>query len=70
VLRHPWFESIDIDKLLEKSIEAPYKPTLSKDVLDVSNFDSSFTQEEAVVSVINQQKMRKINQNASAFTDF
>lgn len=61
VLQHPWFDGIDIEKVLEKSIESPFKPKLSKDVLDVSNFDAAFTQEEAIVSVINQAKMRKIN---------
>ena len=70
VLAHPWLADIDHDKLLKQKIEAPFKPTLSSNVLDVSNFDKTFTNEEAVVSVIQQQKMNKVNANASSFKDF
>lgn len=70
VLKHPWFASIDLDKLLEKSIVPPFKPKLSADVLDVSNFDKNFTEEEALISVINQNKMRKVKANEAAFQDF
>jgi len=52
VLAHPWLQDIDHDKLLKQKIEAPFKPTLSSNVLDVTNFDKSFTNEEAIVSVI------------------
>jgi hypothetical protein len=45
-------------------IEAPFKPTLSSNALDVTNFDKTFTNEEAVVSVIQQQKMSKVSANA------
>jgi hypothetical protein len=60
VLAHPWFSDIDQEKLLAMKIEAPFKPTLSSDVLDVSNFDKAFTSEEAVISVIQPQKMNKV----------
>jgi serum/glucocorticoid-regulated kinase 2 len=39
ILAHPWFSSLEIGKLVEKSIDAPFKPKLSEDVMDVSNFD-------------------------------
>merc|ERR1719464_714875 len=70
VLAHPWLDAIDAERIMEKTIEAPMKPELSKDPLDVSNFDTAFTGEEAIVSVINAGKMQKIANNASQFKDF
>jgi hypothetical protein len=51
-LAHPWFADIDQEKLIKMKIEAPFKPTLSDNSLDVTNFDKTFTNEEAIVSVI------------------
>ena len=56
ILKHPWFKDIDSTQLLKMKIDAPYKPTLSKDALDVQNFDKQFTDEEAIVSVIKPQQ--------------
>merc|ERR1712127_525392 len=70
VLAHPWLQDIDHDKLQKCKIEAPFKPTLTSNVLDVTNFDKQFTQEEAIVSVIQQSKMNKVNANAQSFQDF
>jgi hypothetical protein len=53
-------QDIDTDKLLKMKIEAPFKPTLSAQMADVSNFDKTFTNEEAVISVIQPQKMNKV----------
>lgn len=39
IIRHPWFSNIDFNQLLSKQIEPPFKPKLSSDILDVSNFD-------------------------------
>lgn len=39
---HPFFQSIDWDKLYDGEIEPPWKPTIS-DCLDTSQFDSEFT---------------------------
>jgi hypothetical protein len=40
ILKHPWLATLDVDLLVEKKIEPPFKPKLSADLLDVSNFDS------------------------------
>jgi hypothetical protein len=56
-MRHPWLNGLDFNQLLEKKIEAPFKPKLSSDVYDVSNFDTQFTSEEAINSVIPTQKL-------------
>jgi len=64
VLAHPWFAELDHEKIIDRRIEAPVKPTLSADVFDVSNFDSTFTTEDALVSVIPAGKMPTIQNNA------
>lgn len=52
ILEHPWFEGLDVDKLLNKQIDPPFKPTLSSNMQDVSNFDTQFVQEEAKITMI------------------
>jgi serum/glucocorticoid-regulated kinase 2 len=39
ILQHPFFKEIDFNKLLMKELDIPYKPTLSEDMFDVSNFE-------------------------------
>jgi serum/glucocorticoid-regulated kinase 2 len=39
ILQHPWIKTIEFEKLVGKQIEAPFKPKLSDDLMDVSNFD-------------------------------
>jgi hypothetical protein len=51
-LSHPWFSDIDVQSLQAKEIVPEFKPKLSKDLLDVSNFDKMFTSDEAAHSVL------------------
>ena len=51
VLAHPWFADLDHEKILDKKVEAPVRPQLSGDMCDVSNFDSTFTNEAAEVTM-------------------
>ena len=60
VIGHPWFADIDVNALINKQIEVEFKPKLSKNVLDVSNFEKMFTSEEAVHSVLPVNVTRKI----------
>jgi hypothetical protein len=46
------------------------RPELSSDVFDVSNFDTQFTGEDALVSVIPAGKMPTIQNNARQFENF
>ena len=39
ILKHKWFASLNFDKLLSRSMPAPYKPEM-KDERDTSNFDA------------------------------
>ena len=70
VMRHPFFSDLNLDELVSKRLHPPFKPKLSEDVLDVSNFDSQFTSEEAINSVIPAQKLDQIRKNMEQFEDF
>ena len=70
ILSHPWYASIDQKALISKQIVPEFKPKLSKNVLDVSNFDSMFTDDEAVHSVLPQSAVRKIQNAGDKFKGF
>ena len=38
ILDHPWMKQIDVVKVMNKEIEAPLKPHLSSDPLDINCF--------------------------------
>jgi serine/threonine protein kinase len=40
---HPFFKSVPWKKLLNKEVDPPFRPTIVKGMLDVSNFDKKFT---------------------------
>ena len=67
---HPWFASIAIDKLLAKELPVEFKPKLSKNILDVSNFDKMFTSDEAVHSVLPLNAQKKIAKANDKFKGF
>lgn len=50
IIKHPFFNGIDWDKVLTKSYVPSYKPPI-KSKKDVSNFDQEFTAEPAMDSV-------------------
>jgi len=70
ILAHPWFSDIDVDALMKRQIVPDFKPKLSGDVLDVSNFDKSFTSDEAAHSVTPLHLQKKIARNSAAFEGF
>lgn len=70
VLAHPFLQTLDFEKLLHKQIEPPFKPKLSTDLMDVSNFDQQFTSEEAINSVIPTAKLEQIKRHKDQFQDF
>ena len=46
---HPFFKSIDWEKLDRKGVEPPFKPSVSSET-DITNFDSTFTSEPAALT--------------------
>ena len=51
IKRHPFFEKIDWRRLAQKKIQPPFKPSVRSPV-DVSNFDTVFTAEQPLDSVV------------------
>ncbi|KAF8271939.1 Pkinase-domain-containing protein [Lactarius quietus] len=51
IKRHPFFEKIDWRRLAQKKIQPPFKPSVRSPV-DVSNFDTVFTAEQPMDSVV------------------
>ena len=51
IKRHPFFEKIDWQRLAQKKIQPPFKPSVRSPV-DVSNFDTVFTAEQPMDSVV------------------
>jgi len=51
IKKHPFFEKIDWRRLLQKKIQPPFKPSVNSPV-DVSNFDTVFTAEAPLDSVV------------------
>ena len=64
ILAHPWFSDIDVKKLVARQIETEFKPKLSEDALDISNFNKKYTSREAIHSELpidTQKKIEKEN---------
>ncbi|KLO18247.1 AGC/Akt protein kinase [Schizopora paradoxa] len=63
IKRHPFFARyIDWGLLLAKKIQPPFKPSVES-AMDVANFDSEFTSEEAADSVVLDSKLSQTVQN-------
>lgn len=43
IVEHKWFSDIDMDLILKKEIEPPFKPDLPDGKYDVSHFDPNVT---------------------------
>ncbi|KII86751.1 hypothetical protein PLICRDRAFT_55660 [Plicaturopsis crispa FD-325 SS-3] len=57
IKKHPFFANhIDFKKLLQKKIQPPFKPSVASPV-DVSNFDTVFTTEEPLDSVVEGSRL-------------
>ncbi|XP_076369851.1 uncharacterized protein LOC143256467 isoform X2 [Tachypleus tridentatus] len=61
VTHQPFFKNVDWEGTERKQIEPPFKPILSGPN-DVSNFDSGFTMETAVLTPVNTQILASIDQ--------
>ncbi len=64
--KHPFFASIDFDKLVKRQITPPYKPSVSGDD-DFRNFDKEFTSEAVQDTFVPESTLHEA---ADAFTGF
>ncbi|KIY44759.1 Pkinase-domain-containing protein [Fistulina hepatica ATCC 64428] len=63
IKKHPFFHNhIDFDLLLQKKIRPPFKPSVASPV-DVSNFDTVFTAEAAVDSIVEGSQLSQTVQD-------
>lgn len=67
ILAHPFFEPLDIDALMRKEVNVPYKPKIQGET-DTANFDTTFTSEQVVDSVIPDSNLSSTQ--ADAFQGF
>eukprot|EP00163_Fabomonas_tropica_P034758 TRINITY_DN979_c0_g2_i1.p1 TRINITY_DN979_c0_g2~~TRINITY_DN979_c0_g2_i1.p1 ORF type:complete len:446 (-),score=149.24 TRINITY_DN979_c0_g2_i1:336-1673(-) len=65
---HPFFKSIDWDKLLAKQVETPFKPDTKDGATDLSNFDEEFTSERPVDSVVESHLSATAQDGFKGFT--
>lgn len=70
IISHPWFKEIDLDKLLNKELDAPFKPKLGDDMTDVSYFDKEFTSTSLEQSFIPKADMKAVEKYNKVFSDF
>ncbi|XP_018322875.1 protein kinase C [Agrilus planipennis] len=59
---HPFFKDMDWQALEQRKIRAPFKPKI-KNKKDALNFDAEFTKEEPVLTPVNVEVVRSINQD-------
>jgi hypothetical protein len=45
VKQHPWFKSINWNRVLAKEVDPPIRPHIERGPLDVSNFDEELTKQ-------------------------
>lgn len=65
ILAHPFFESLNLEKLLKKELVPPYKPEIGD---DLRFFDQKLTsKEEFQESVIDQNNVNLIKKNQNIF---
>lgn len=62
IRRHAFFKEMDWDALEARRVKPPFRPKI-KTKKDVNNFDADFTKEEPVLTPINPEVVRAINQD-------
>jgi serum/glucocorticoid-regulated kinase 2 len=68
VLAHPFFQGLDIEKLIKKELVPPYKPEVGD---DFKYFDKKLTDLENIgESVIDKSRVKLIQQNQHIFNKF
>ena len=81
VIAHPFFSELDVKKLLKKEVryllsdsacvqlEPAFKPKLTGDRYDVTNFDQKVTTMEPKESFIGEEEIKKIMAKLDPFKD-
>lgn len=68
ILAHPWFSSLDMDKLIDKELDPPYKPAITE---DFAYFDQKLVEQTGLeMSVLPQQQREIIKSKQHDFDGF
>jgi len=67
VKNHPFFKSIDFEKLEQKQVPPPFVPAV-KDENDTTNFDAEFVSQKPRLTVVDRNQLSEIDQ--SVFKNF
>jgi len=70
VLAHPFFASLDLEKLEKKQIVPPFNPEISKDFLDTKFFNVKGEAKDLTETYVPEASIRKIEKAKDAFKDF
>uniref|UniRef100_A0A8C9V3C8 Protein kinase C n=1 Tax=Scleropages formosus TaxID=113540 RepID=A0A8C9V3C8_SCLFO len=62
ITSHPFFSTIDWERLNHRELEPPFKPRI-KTAEDVNNFDPDFTREEPTLTPIDEPLISSVNQD-------
>ena len=60
ILSHSWFQSIDIEAIKNKTMQPKFKPEISDDPFDVSNFEEDLTSEPVRHSILESKDLKYI----------
>ena len=63
ILTHPWLININSFDIEKRLVDAPFKPDVSEDPFDVSQFDAEFTGLTVKPSNITQKDKKKVQEN-------
>lgn len=67
---HPFFNNLDFDLILQKKLNAPYKPEI-EDKYDTQYFDEEFTSEDLLnSSLIPESNLEVVKKCQEQFKDF
>jgi len=66
---HPFFKTVSWEKMMKKEIDPPYKPKV-KAATDTANFDSTFTSEPVVDSVVTPSTLSQTVTETDSFGGF
>lgn len=69
VLSHPFFAGLNVKMLMEKKLDAPFKPDLGEGI-DTKYFSSKAQEQSLAATVIPEAKVKKVERNQDAFKDF
>ena len=70
VLNHPFFADLDLKKLELKTLPPPFKPEVSKDILDTKYFNVKGEAKDLTETYVPEASIRKIEKAKDAFKDF